>query len=290
MQESSTQTPPPGTEPDGLVLRPLISTADYDEAVALQDDIWGAGFSDRVPASILRVAQKVGGVSAGAFDSRGRMIGFVFGLTGVRDGMLVHWSDMLAVREEARGMRLGERLKHYQRDIVRAMGVEKMFWTFDPLVARNAHFNLNRLGASIAEYLPNFYGSNTGSILHGALPTDRFVAEWVIRATTPDSKAKSPGAPGTRAPADVPVATTVHGDEIRNVTPFPDAPLVLVPIPSDVESVLLSHPDQALAWRLATRAAVTHYLARGYHVTGFRRNDRGLPAYELSSSPSTNHA
>jgi len=150
VQESSTQTPPPGTEPDGLVLRPLISTADYDEAVALQDDIWGAGFSDRVPASILRVAQKVGGVSAGAFDSRGRMIGFVFGLTGVRDGTLVHWSDMLAVREEARGMRLGERLKHYQRDIVRAMGVEKMFWTFDPLVARNAHFNLNRLGASIA--------------------------------------------------------------------------------------------------------------------------------------------
>ena len=284
------QTPPPATEPDGLVLRPLVSTADYDEAVALQDDIWGAGFSDRVPASILRVAQKVGGVSAGAFDAGGRMMGFVFGLTGVRDGTLVHWSDMLAVREEARGMKLGERLKHYQRDIVRAMGVEKMFWTFDPLVARNAHFNLNRLGASIAEYLPNFYGSNTGSILHGALPTDRFVAEWTIRDTAPGSRAESPRGAVTRAPDDAPVATIVHGDEIRNVTPFPDAPLVFVPVPSDIESVLLSHPDQALAWRLATRAAVTHYLARGYRVTGFRRNDRGLPAYELSSSPSTNHA
>ena len=281
------QTPPSANEPDGLVLRPLVSTADYDEAVALQDDIWGAGFSDRVPASILRVAQKVGGVTAGAFDARGRMLGFVFGLTGVRDGTLVHWSDMLAVREEARGMRLGERLKHYQRDIVRAMGVEKMFWTFDPLVARNAHFNLNRLGASIAEYLPNFYGSNTGSILHGALPTDRFVAEWPIGGAAPQGGATSPRAPGTRAPAEAPVATTVTGDEIRNVTPFPDAPLVLVPVPSDIESVLLSHPDQALTWRLATRAAVTHYLGRGYRVTGFRRNDRSLPAYELSSSPST---
>jgi hypothetical protein len=74
---------------------------------------------------------------------------------------------MLRFAKKPRGMRLGERLKHYQRDIVREMGVEKMFWTFDPLVARNAHFNLNRLGASVAEYLPNFYGSNTGSILHG---------------------------------------------------------------------------------------------------------------------------
>src|SRR6185436_5117443 len=108
----------------------LATTAEYDEAVALQDEIWGAGFSDRVPAAILRVAQKVGGVVAGAFDETDRMLGFVFGLTGVRDRQLVHWSDMLAVREEARGKRLGERLKHYQRDLVKAIGVEKMFWTF----------------------------------------------------------------------------------------------------------------------------------------------------------------
>ena len=107
---------------DGIVLRPLASHADYDEAVTLQDEIWGAGFSDRVPASILRVGQKVGGVSAAAFDPNGRMLGFVFGLTGVRGGRLVHWSDMLAVREDARGKQLGERLKQYQREVVRDLG------------------------------------------------------------------------------------------------------------------------------------------------------------------------
>jgi len=271
---------------DGIILRSLTSIADYDEAVVLQDEIWGAGFSDRVPASILRVGQKVGGVSAGAFSETGRMLGFVFGLTGLRDGLLVHWSDMLAVREEARGMRLGERLKHYQRDIVRALGVQKMYWTFDPLVARNAHFNLNRLGAGIADYAPNFYGSNTGSILHGSLPTDRFVAVWMLDGSTPTKR--SDGASKTGARPDVAVTTVATGDDVHNITPFSDAPRVLVPIPRDIEPVIGANPEAALGWRLTTRAAMMHYLSHGYHVSAFHRgDDRELPAYELSSSSTT---
>ncbi|HUQ80258.1 MAG TPA: hypothetical protein VM076_03945 [Gemmatimonadaceae bacterium] len=284
MQESS-QTSASLVGDDGIILRPFASLADYDEAVVVQDEIWGAGFIDRVPASILRVGQKVGGVSAGAFDANGRMLGFVFGLTGVRDGLLAHWSDMLAVREDARGMRLGERLKHYQREIVRAMGVKKMFWTFDPLVARNAHFNLNRLRADIGEYAPNFYGSNTGSILHGSLPTDRFVAVWMLD----DAKPPRPSDNG-RENGDAPVTTVVHGDEARSVTPFPATDRVLVPIPPDIEPVLVANADAALSWRLTTRAAMMHYLARGYRVTAFHRGTgRDLPAYELTGS-SSNHA
>ena len=281
MQEPLAE-PRPRYEPDGIVLRPLATTAEYDEAVALQDEIWGAGFSDRVPASILRVGQKVGGVTAAAFDETGRMLGFVFGLTGVRNGQLAHWSDMLAVREEARGRKLGERLKLYQRDIVRSIGVEKMFWTFDPLVARNAHFNLNRLGATIAEYIPNFYGSNTGSILHGALPTDRFVAEWAL---SPAPEAQS--APATRPDADVVRTAIVENGRVRVVEPLPTDARVLVPVPPDIEPVLHANPDAALAWRLATRQAIMHYLALGYRVSAFHRGtDRELPAYELTRPPS----
>ena len=269
---------------DGIVLRPLASLEDYLEAVALQDETWGAGFSDRVPAAILRVGQKVGGVSAGAFAPSGRLLGFVFGLTGVRDGELVHWSDMLAVRLDARGHHLGERLKHYQREAVRALGVKRMLWTFDPLVARNAHFNLNKLAVGIADYVPNFYGANTGSVLHGSLPTDRFVADWSFD-NTPVSAAHDAGAGGS-----VPLTTVVDGGHVLPVDPLPDAPLVHVPIPVDIESVIARGGDDALAWRLATRNAIMHYLARGYRVSGFRRGtDRELPAYELSSSP-TNHA
>ena len=280
MQEPLAQ-PRPRYEDDGVILRPLATTAEYDEAVALQDEIWGAGFSDRVPASILRVGQKVGGVTAAAFDANGRMLGFVFGLTGVRNGQLAHWSDMLAVREDSRGRHLGERLKRYQRDIVRALGVEKMFWTFDPLVARNAHFNLNRLGARIAEYIPNFYGSNTGSILHGSLPTDRFVAEWIISGA---SSAAAPPPPAK--PADTLFRTAVVEDGgVRVLEPFPPDANVLVPIPPDIEPVLQSNPDAALAWRLATRQAIMHYLSLGYRVTAFHRGtERELPAYELTRS------
>jgi predicted GNAT superfamily acetyltransferase len=270
---------------DGIVIRPLASIADYDEAVALQDETWGAGFSDRVPAAILRVGQKVGGVSAAAFDADGRMLGFVFGLTGVRDGRLVHWSDMLAVREHARGKHLGERLKIYQRDVLRDIGVQTMFWTFDPLVARNAHFNLNRLGASIADYVPNFYGANTGSILHGGLPTDRLVAEWELTAHTA-APARSANGTGGRY-EDVPRTAIVEGGEPRGIVPLPDTARVYVPIPRDIETVLSSDAGVALSWRLATRDAIMHYLARGYRVTAFHRGDeRELPAYELTRSPS----
>jgi predicted GNAT superfamily acetyltransferase len=271
---------------DGIVIRMLSSVEDYEQAVNLQDETWGAGFSDRVPAAILRVGQKVGGVSAGAFDAHGTLVGFVFGLTGVRDGKLVHWSDMLAVRESARGHRLGERLKIFQRDVVRAIGVEKMLWTFDPLVARNAHFNLNRLQASIAEYVPNFYGANTGSPLHGNLPTDRCVAEWLFGQKT-DAAPLSAPVNGSGAPF---VTTVVDDQGVRNVESFVDAPRVHVPIPSDIEPILETNQKTALAWRLATRAAMMHYLARGYRVSAFRRAvDGELPAYELTPS-STGHA
>jgi chorismate synthase len=283
VQESSLD-PRPRYEAEGIVLRALATNAEYDEAVALQDEIWGAGFTDRVPASILRVAQKVGGVTAAAFDAQGRMLGFVFGLTGVRDGRPVHWSDMLAVREEARGKQLGEKLKNYQRDLVRAIGVETMFWTFDPLVARNAHFNLNRLGARIAEYIPNFYGSNTGSILHGALPTDRFVAEWQIG---PADRGTRPDAPRERPAPDVARTAVVKNGRVGVVEPLPDATRVLVPIPRDIEADLGASQEAALAWRLATREAIMHYLALGYQVTAFHRGtDSELPAYELTRSPS----
>jgi len=284
VQESSL-APRPRYEADGIVLRSLTTNAEYDEAVALQDEIWGAGFTDRVPASILRVAQKVGGVTAAAFDAQDRMLGFVFGLTGVRDGRPVHWSDMLAVREEARGKQLGEKLKSYQRDLVRAVGVETMFWTFDPLVARNAHFNLNRLGARIAEYIPNFYGSNTGSILHGALPTDRFVAEWQLASA--DRNARDAAPQRERPAADAASTAVVENGRVRVVEPLPDATRVLVPVPRDIEALLGASHDAALAWRLATREAILHYLALGYQVTAFYRGtDNEPPAYELTHSPS----
>jgi predicted GNAT superfamily acetyltransferase len=149
-------------------IRDFASHADRAACVALQELTWGAGFSEKIPAAMLLVAAKTGGVVAGAFDDDGRLMGFVFGVTGVRNGTLIHWSDMLAVHPAAQGHHLGERLKAYQRDACRRLGIETIYWTYDPLVARNAHLNLNRMRARVDEFVPSMYGDATNSPLQGA--------------------------------------------------------------------------------------------------------------------------
>src|SRR5690349_17914519 len=102
-----------------IEIRPIATRAECDACVALQRATWGDDFTDVVPQSILKVSQRVGGVALGAFDANGEMVGFVFGLTGVERGKIVHWSDMLAVAPRARNLGLGRRLKEAQRQAVR---------------------------------------------------------------------------------------------------------------------------------------------------------------------------
>jgi predicted GNAT superfamily acetyltransferase len=268
------------TDATRITIRDLTTLADYQECCEIQEETWGRGFSERVPTAILRVSQKIGGVTAGAFDASGRMMGFVFGLTGVKDGRLVHWSDMLAVREEARGRRLGEQLKHYQRERVLALGVEIMYWTFDPLVARNAHLNLNRLGARASEYIEDMYGANTGSSLHGTVPTDRFVAEWDLRR-------EYHPAPGIDLPADAdgaaPLLDPLDDHGRPTVRPTDGAPTVRVQVPPDSSVLRSLGADLPLAWRLAVRRALVPLLHSGYTITRFVRAHEGtLPYYVLT--------
>ena len=176
----------------GVTIRRVSSLAEYDECVRMQHETWGEQFTESVSATVLRITQEMGGVTAAAFRADGYMLGFVFGITGVRSGELAHWSDMLAVRPAARDMGLGARLKHYQRDLVREIGVRTMYWTYDPLVARNAHLNLERLGARAVEYRPAFYGENTGSVMHAGLGTDRFIVRWDVTCSIEELVAALP--------------------------------------------------------------------------------------------------
>lgn len=237
-----------------VAIRRVETLAEYRACVALQEATWGEGFSERVPSSVLLVTQKLGGVVVGAFRPDGTLVGFVFGMTGPMHGRLVHWSDMLAVRPEARGGGIGERLKRHQRDLVRALGVETMHWTFDPLVARNARLNLVRLGARATAYVPDMYGDSTGSPLHGGMPTDRLVVTWDL----------------TRDDQDVPAPPALAGRSG-----------VRIAVPHDVHAL---PPQERAAWRAATRAAFLAHLARGYRIVAFRRgdDDAALPYYELA--------
>ena len=258
-------------------IRPFASRADYDACVRLQRETWGENFVDVVPATILMVSQRVGGVSAGAFDADGRLLAFVFGISGIRDGELVHWSDMLAVRPEARGAGLGKRLKHFQRRQLLERGIRRMLWTYDPLVARNANLNLNSLGARPVEYVVHMYG-DTRSALHAGLDTDRFIVEWRLDG------AGTAGAEPTAA--DGGTAPIVDAEWLRWERPLPTGPRVRVAAPADIDGLKAADPARARAWQQVQRRAFTWYLANGYRVSGFEhRRAPGDSHYLVTRAP-----
>lgn len=258
-----------------VVIRALGSDADLRACVELQKRTWGESFSECVPATILKVSQRIGGVAAGAFDPEGRLLGFVFGMTGIADGEAVHWSDMLAVSPEARNLGLGQRLKQFQADAVRRLDVARVLWTFDPLVARNAHLNLNKLGARVLEYHPDMYGS-TDSPLH-RVGTDRFVVSWRF-----DGEPQRRWTVGAADAADSPILNARLPDGgLRDL----GAPVVRVEVPLDIDAVQRVSMEEAARWRSSTRAAFMAALEQGYEVTGFYRASAGGPCYYVLSRP-----
>jgi predicted GNAT superfamily acetyltransferase len=263
----------PAPPPEGLHVRHLRTHEEYVSCVALQEETWGAAFSERVPAAILKVSQRLGGITAGAFDAQDRLLGFVFGLTGVENGRLVHWSDMLAVRPEYRDHGIGRRLKEFQRETLLGMGVERVYWTFDPLVARNAHFNFNRLGVRVAEYVIDMYGRDTDSALHRGLGTDRFIVVWEIASPESPGSRGAPRRPEAQSTARVVNAS--DGDGVPAMPQLRDGPAAAplrVEIPLAIDTVQDASLELAGRWRATTRAAFTWALEHGYRVAGFYRD------------------
>ena len=286
---------PSGDAPAGLVIRPLSGLAEREACVALQERVWGDAFADRVPASVLMIALETGGVASGAFLG-GRLVGFVFGITGLRGGRPIHWSDMLAVAPEHRGEGIGFRLKLHQRALLLERDVEAVRWTFDPLEARNAHLNLRRLGAVTREYRRDLYGASD-SPLHAGIGTDRLLVEWPIASTRvmrrlahdgPAGAGPAPAdaAPGERpAPDDAPRGVVLNPPESTDPLPRPGSTLseptrarIRIAIPADIQALKRTDLGVAVAWRSNVRAAFERAFAAGYTAVDAEREDVGPPA------------
>jgi len=260
---------------------------DYVACERMQKAIWGFADLAVVPNHILITFQQHGGIVLGAFDGD-ELVGYVFGFVGTYEGRVKHTSIMSAVRPAYRNRGVAYRLKCEQRRLALAQGYDLMTWTFDPLQAQNAHFNLNKLGVILRRYQEDLYGSFRDEINRG-LPTDRFLVEWWL--TTPHvaqrlSKQR-PNASAFPEPANRP-RRGGGGDwepEDRLDPHFEGLEQVHIAIPADIDALKARHLELTLAWRYHVRRWFEAAFGNGFLAHAFDLDrDRGLGVYTLSRS------
>jgi predicted GNAT superfamily acetyltransferase len=255
------------------VIRPLTTLEECRKVVELEKQVWGyTDAEDVVPAPVLIVSIKRGGVLLGAFEGSGDLTGFVYSIPGWKKGRPTQWSHMLGVTADARSAGLGRLLKLAQRDATLRMGIDLIEWTYDPLQALNAHLNFARLGVVAEEYETNIYGESS-SPLHRGSPTDRFVAEWHLREPHVERRVSAAGplirdASVAAAPLVNPSRAGAWLEPAEGELAY-ESRRVLVEIPIGFSDMQATAPDLALSWRMATRRIFQSYFARGYRAVDF---------------------
>jgi len=236
-------------------VRHLTTHDEFAQAVEIQRAVWHFEELELLPVRLFVVAVKVGGQALGVFKNN-RMVGFCLALPGIRAGVLstngtayLH-SHMLGVLPTFRDAGVGRALKLAQRDDALARGFDLIEWTFDPLELKNAHFNIERLGAVVPRYVLNQYGSTT-SPLHGGLPTDRCTAQWWIRSARVEAILGGQGA-GRAADTAAPVMGRVE-------------------IPADILDIKQRDPRRAREIQARVSEEFQAMLAKGWTAAGFER-------------------
>lgn len=229
-----------------IAIRPCTTHAEFHECVNVQIAVWNFEPLEVVSSHILVVAAETGGQVLGAFDGE-RMIGFAQAFAAGRQGKLYLHSHMVAVLPEYQNCGIGKMLKLAQRDDALARGIDRIEWTFDPLQTLNAYFNIMKLGAVIRRYIPDFYGPSS-SPLHANLPTDRLVAEWMLKSDRVER---------------------VLAEDMRS----PSA-TVSVAVPRNFAELKTRLPVQAAEIQAKVRNELMRYFAEGFVVAAFSVNDK----------------
>jgi predicted GNAT superfamily acetyltransferase len=210
---------------------------------------------------MLCVIRHIGGYVSGAYDA-GELVGVCAAFPTAGGGLHSH---ITGVTVPGRGTGLA--IKLHQREWARGRGMNAITWTFDPLVRRNAYFNLVKLAARAEEYVEDFYGEMPDELNAGD-PSDRLIMVWDVDARTPPTVAAH-GAETATALTDDPSGRPVECDVGR-------AKRLAVGTPADIAALRAGHPPLAREWRRAQRAALGGSLAAGYEVIGFTRSGHYL--------------
>ena len=236
----------------------LLDAAERAGAVALWESIWGGAVLE---SHLLTALAHTGNYVGGAFAD-GALVGAAAGFFAQPVGTAMH-SHVAGIAPHAAGRGVGTALKLHQRAWCLDLGVREMTWTFDPLVARNASFNLSRLGACCDAYLVNHYGAMTDGLNAGD-ETDRIVARWLLDRALPAAR------PALPADAVAALVADAQGRPEAIAAPA-DASAVTVATPADFVELRRSDPARALAWRRAVRLALAPRLDDGWTVTAVTR-------------------
>ena len=238
----------------GIIVRGCESLDEFHRCVELQREIWGEADLEVEPATMFVVAAHTGGQVLGAFDGE-RLVGYTLAVVGLRDRVAYLHSHMTGVHSEYRDRGVGRMLKLFQRTEALGRGIRLIQWTFDPLEVRNAHFNLNRLGAICREYHPNLYGVTT-SPLHRRLETDRLLVEWHLDSAR--------------------VVAAIE-NLIKDTVEAP----AIIELPAELEDWQREGSSEAGALQARVRGEFTKWFAKGYAAVAFR-NAPGSRAYLLA--------
>ena len=179
----------------GVVVRELGSLAELEAVIAVFDEIWEPDTGNSsIRLDLLRAMTKAGNYASGAYDvASGALLGACVGFFGPPAHAELH-SHIAGVVPGGLGRSVGFALKVHQRAWCLRRDVRVIAWTYDPLIRRNAYFNLVKLGARPVEYLRNFYGV-MDDVINSGTETDRMLVHWDLRSVAAtDASAGKPQA------------------------------------------------------------------------------------------------
>jgi predicted GNAT superfamily acetyltransferase len=252
----------------GVEVRVLDAVADLEAVRRLYEQIWRTGKANPpVTADMLRALATAGSYVSGAYLND-ELVGACFGFFSAPARDALH-SHIAGVLDRSQARHVGFALKVHQRAWTLEAGAATITWTYDPLVRRNAWFNLGKLAAEAVEYLPDFYGPMDDDINRGD-PTDRLLVQWPL--TAPTVAAACVGRPRDAGiavrEAVIALEQSASGGPIVRA---PAAPVVLVGIPEDIEELRRHEPACAAEWRSALREVLGGLLAVDARVRGVDR-------------------
>ena len=269
------------------IIRILETPVEMTSVEDLQRLVWMAPDIEIVPKDLLLASVHNGGLVIGAYVED-TLVGVAFGFPGfyfTPDGpRLKHHSHILAVHPDWGSKGIGFALKRAQWQLVRKQGMDRITWTYDPLLSRNAHLNIARLGAVCNTYLRSEYGEMHDG-LNAGLPSDRFQVDWWLNTERVKRRLSRRSRPVLAlAHYRLAEATLIEAqwDRMSLACPAEEIPLLsgtllLVEIPSDLMALKAYDLSLARDWRFFTREVFEKAFAAGYLVTDFvYENDRSF--------------